>query len=218
VRSRPRRTVFVHSLDRTALVLGSRQAHGIVDSHALRDHGVALLRRRSGGGAVLLDPRAAVWLDLWVPRTDPWWEDDAFEASAWAGTWWVRGLESLGVSALAVHREAAIETEWSQLVCFGSVARGEVTAADRKVVGIAQWRCREGALLHAIAYRSFDWRLLADLLTLEADERERAAAALAAMTVGLEELGIALETSALSDALVDELPDRHTWEVVRSAE
>ena len=47
-----------------------------VHSDTAHELGVAVVRRRSGGGAVLLDPGGVVWVDVVVPRHDPRWDDD----------------------------------------------------------------------------------------------------------------------------------------------
>jgi len=52
IRTLERRAVFLRGVDRPTLVLGSTQDVGIVDTEALIRHGVELVRRRSGGGAV----------------------------------------------------------------------------------------------------------------------------------------------------------------------
>ena len=54
-------------VDRPALVLGSTQRAEVVDERACADAGVEVVRRRSGGGAVLLEPGAVVWFDVVVP-------------------------------------------------------------------------------------------------------------------------------------------------------
>ena len=51
-----------------AIVLGSRQSPDLVDADACRAAGLEIVRRRSGGGAVLLRPDAVVWIDVVLPH------------------------------------------------------------------------------------------------------------------------------------------------------
>src|SRR5580700_5969644 len=88
VRTLGGRTAFVRSIDRPTLVLGSTQDRSIADPGALERRGVTLIRRRSGGGAVLLEPGTAVWLDTWVPRGDALWEEEVARSRLWVGEWW----------------------------------------------------------------------------------------------------------------------------------
>ena len=108
----------------------------------------------TGGGAVLVAPGAQVWLDVWVPRGHPLWDDDVIGAAAWLGHAWVGALTGLGAGPLGVHRGPLAPTAWSDRICFAGFGPGEVFVADRrgdggpppspgaKVVGLAQRRTR----------------------------------------------------------------------------
>jgi lipoate-protein ligase A len=152
----------------SAIVLGSTQKIDDVDAEAAARHSTDVVGRGSGGGAVLVMPDAQVWLDAWVPRTDPLWDDDVIESSWWLGEAWVRGLETLGATGLLVHRGRATRTGWSDVVCFAGVGPGEVMSPTAKVVGIAQRRTRDGARLHSMALVSWSPGALLELLSLEA--------------------------------------------------
>lgn len=211
-----RRRVVVRRADRRAVVLGSTQPGDVVDTAAAAARGVAVVRRRSGGGAVHLQPDDPVWVDLWVPRGDPLWDDDVHAGAGWVGRWWAATLHSLGGGALSVHRGPSTGGEWSGVVCFAGVGPAEVTAGERKVVGIAQWRAREGALFHSAAYLRWDPAPLAALVAAPADERRRMADGLATVAVGLADLlgrpaGTGLRAS-VTDRLLELLPG-DDWDV-----
>jgi len=208
IRALDHRTVFVRMVERPALVLGSTQDIGIVDTQALVRRGVELVRRRSGGGAVLLEPDRAVWVDAWVPRADPLWSDDVTRSGAWVGAWWA---ESLGVPGLDVHGGPPIESRWSGLICFAGLGVSEVVLRGRKAVGIAQWRSQAGALIHSLAYLEIEWERMTELLDLGPD-RARAAPELAASTITVREL-VATDADGLISALLERLPDPSSWEV-----
>jgi lipoate-protein ligase A len=138
------RLVRVLEVDRPALVLGSTQPDADVAPGAGAE--VDVVRRRSGGGAVLLEPGRTVWVDVVLPAGDPLWSDDVGRAFLWLGDAWAAALADLGVADLAVHRGGLVATAWSREICFAGLGPGEVTAGGRKVVGMSQRRTRDGAL------------------------------------------------------------------------
>lgn len=214
-RSTRRRMVFRRA-DRPAVVLGSTQAAGLVDAEAASAAGVAVLRRRSGGGAVHLRPGDPIWVDVWIPRGDPLWSDDVIAGAHWVGRWWASALGSLGAEPLTVHQGRSVCSEWSSAVCFAGLGPGEVSAGERKVVGVAQWRARQGALFHSAAYLRWDPAPLVALLAVTDDARRQMADALPEVAVGLEELLGRPAHRALFESVVDRL-GRHApgggWEM-----
>jgi lipoate-protein ligase A len=130
-------------VDRPALVLGSAQPDSVADRQACVDAGVEVVRRRSGGGAVLLVPGQCAWLDVVVPNADPLWRDDIGRSMWWFGEVWAQALTALGVADVDVHRGPIEHTAWSRLVCFDGLGAGEVTVGGRKAVGISQRRTRD---------------------------------------------------------------------------
>ena len=182
-----RRTVWVLEPTSTAVVLGSTQLDSVLVP------GTPAVRRRSGGGAVLMEPGGLVWVDVFVPAGDPLWEADVGRAFAWLGRAWA---EAVGADARA-HDGPLVATRWSPLVCFAGVGPGEVTVGGAKVVGISQRRTRAGALFQCAALREWRPERLLDRLALTDDERRRGAEALAGVARGLE---------IDADALLDRLP------------
>ena len=52
------------------------------------------------GGSVWLAPGAQVWVDVWLPAGDPWWDDDVARAAVPVGEAWRSALEvSVSVTA-----------------------------------------------------------------------------------------------------------------------
>jgi len=128
---------------------------------------VPVVRRRSGGGAVLVGPGELVWIDVLLPAGDPLWQDDVGRAFHWLGQVWTAALAALGVDA-SWHSGAMICTQWCRQVCFAGVGAGEVTVAGRKVVGLAQRRTRAGALFQCAALLRWDPDRIGHLLELPA--------------------------------------------------
>jgi lipoate-protein ligase A len=147
--------VWVFEATAPALVLGSAQPEDGVDREAAAAAGIDVVRRHSGGGAVLLVPGEHLWVDVLLPAGDPRWHDDVGRAAHWVGDVWAAALADVGVDA-AVHRGPMQPSEWSRAVCFAGLGPGEVTAAGRKVVGISQRRSRAGARFQSVALARWD--------------------------------------------------------------
>jgi lipoate---protein ligase len=190
---------WVFDIERTALVLGSSQRGQVADPMATRQHGVEVVRRNSGGGAVLLVPGRSLWIDVLLPRDDPRWVDDVGLSAYWLGEVWADALGAAGVAAV-VHRDRLEQTTWGRLVCFGAVGPGEVTVAGRKVVGISQRRTRDGARFQCMVMDTWEPGLLLDLLELSPTERAKAWSDLKDVATGP---GVPLD--ALENAVLDRL-------------
>ena len=183
-----------------ALVLGSTQRDEVADAAACRAAGIDVVRRRSGGGAVLVEPGAILWIDVLLPAGDPRWLADVAQAFLWLGHVWADALGALGVEA-RVHEGGLCTTQWSRLVCFGGLGTGEVVDADgRKLVGISQRRTRAGARFQCMAHAAWEPERLVGLLALAPDERSEAASALADVA-----RGVPVDLGALQDAVLAQL-------------
>jgi lipoate-protein ligase A len=197
----PARAVWVLEATAPALVLGSTQSAELVDAEAAAAAGIELARRRSGGGAVLVMPGETAWVDVILPAGDPLWDDDIGRAANWLGRTWQSALAELGVASTEVHQGPLACGPLGRLVCFATVAAGEVTVpgsdGPRKVVGMSQRRTRAGARFQCAAYRRWDPEPLVRLLGLD-DEGRRALADAAA--------GTDRDPATLVDAFVRHLP------------
>lgn len=166
------RAVWLLEAEAPALVLGSTQRPVMVDAAGVVDTGLEVVRRRSGGGVVLVEPATTVWVDVIVPAGDPLWDDDVGRAALWLGRTWQAALASLGVAPTAVHEGALACGPMGRLVCFATVGSGEVTGArGRKLVGISQRRSRAAARFQCAAYSRWEPEPLVRLLGLDGDDR-----------------------------------------------
>lgn len=184
------RAVWVAEPTAAALVLGSTQPDSVVRPGVDID----VVRRRSGGGAVLVAPDDVLWLDVIVPAGDELWDDDVGRAAHWLGQAWAAALGELGVIG-EVHTGGLVRAPWSDEVCFAGLGPGEVTVGDRKVVGISQRRTRSAARFQCAALARWDPEGLAALLV------EVPADAIADVATGV---GVPLDE--LLGALVRSLP------------
>jgi lipoate-protein ligase A len=196
------RTVWVCDPTGPALVLGSGQDDTSVDRAACAAAGIDVVRRRSGGGAVLVEPGALLWVDVLLPAADPLWSDDVGRAFLWLGDAWAAALGSLGVSA-EVHRGPMVRTRWSDRVCFAGVGTGEVVRAGGgpKLVGLSQRRTRAGARFQCAALAAWDPAPLVALLRLTPGEQAAARADLVDVAAGT-----GIDPALLLDALLTTLP------------
>ncbi len=185
------RLVAVCRPTRSALVLGSTQRDDVVDRTACRAAGLEVVRRRSGGGAVLVTPDDPLWVDVWLPAGDELWSADVTAAFDWLGRVWAAALGRTGLTGIEVQGAGpGACTRWSSLVCFGGVGAGEVSVRGRKVVGLAQRRSRAGAWFHGACVLRWDPGPLLDALALDPDERAAARVGLDASATGvLDALG-----------------------------
>lgn len=148
------RAVWWCEVTEPSLVLGSTQSGTDIDVVGAQDLGLAVVSRRSGGGAVYLHPTDALWLDVTISRDDVLWTDDVSTSMVWLGDVFVRAL-SPWIQA-ETYRGSFLPGAHGRSVCFDSLAPGEVTSAGRKLVGISQRRGRFGARMQCVLYRRWN--------------------------------------------------------------
>lgn len=166
-----------------ALVLGRGQRAEEV--HTALD----VVRRHSGGGAVLMDAHL-LSLDVIAPAGHPLVAGDVTQVFLRVGHAWAAALGDLGVEDLDVHTGASaarrLGTPRQRLlaaVCFAQPGRGEVLHQGRKLVGLSQRRRRHGALVQCGLLRAWRPQPLLDALGADPSDAEVLGAA-----VGLEAL------------------------------
>ena len=139
-----RRGVWLMRPTRPAFVLGSSQRDGDVDGEFCLAHGIDVVRRRSGGGAVHVDPVTSVWVDIVIARTDSLWVDDVGRAMHFVGHVWREVLVDLGMDGVITNKDAHVANDWSKTLCVAGRGTGEVfVGSGAKVVGISQRRTRD---------------------------------------------------------------------------
>jgi lipoate---protein ligase len=158
--------VWWFEIDRSAVAIGSGQvAEDVLDLERCADARIEVVRRRSGGGAVLLIPGEVIWVDVVVPTGHRLWSDDVSEAMLRVGERWVEALAPMVHGRhLSVHHGPMTRTAWSTLVCFDGVGPGEVLVDGRKLVGISQRRTRQTARFQCAVHLQYDPLRLPPLL------------------------------------------------------
>jgi lipoate---protein ligase len=194
-------TVWFLDAAAPAVVLGSAEPENHIDRDRTAAAGLELVRRRSGGGAVLVEPESCTWVDLIIPAGHPLWRPDVGVAMHWIGDLWSAALADLGVAS-TVNRAGMRPTEWSPMVCFAGLGPGEVVdGAGRKLVGVSQRRTRRAARFQSLAYHAAPAGDLVEVLALDDTRRAALREALAATTGVLD-----VEPGALAASLVAHLP------------
>lgn len=149
VRKLDQATMFVVRLDAPTLVLGGSQPLEVLDLARVSDTPVR--RRRGGGGLVLLQP-GDIWVDWWLPSHDPRWDADVHVSSLRAGGWWRDTLRTLVPGDVGLHEGALEGALAHRVLCFAGRGPGEVFVDGRKAVGVTQWRVREGIFLSTVLH------------------------------------------------------------------
>ncbi len=196
------RTVRIFIPEDRAVVLGSTQPASHIDEAVAAVAGTRVLRRRGGGGAVLVGPGLVLWTDVVIPAGDPLWSADVGRAFWWLGDVWVAALSAAGMHNGEVWRRGLLRTPWSDRICFAGRGPGEVTVGHAKVVGLSQRRTRAGAHFQCAVPIVWDPSELLAVMDLDNDTRAEAATHLAGMA-----MGVGPEFAArLMPAFLDRLP------------
>ena len=143
--SRARRTgeavLRVYGWSKATLSLGRNQrAAGLYDERALAERGVGVVRRPTGGRALLHHREVTYSVTAPCAPGGTLLAEYARINALLSGA-----LATLGVPVVEAVPSARSSTP-SAVPCFAEPARGELTLDGRKLVGSAQWR-EQGALL-----------------------------------------------------------------------
>lgn len=141
-------SILLPELSEPLVVLGSRQPTDDLNGIALQRDGIGVRRRRGGGGAVLLRPED-VWCEAWLPRSPSEVLVDVRRTAVEIGNVWRGVLRAAGLP-VNVHTGALLDAEQGSIACFAAIGPGEVRLDAAKLVGISQWRVREGTLVSMV--------------------------------------------------------------------
>jgi lipoate-protein ligase A len=185
------------------LSIGMAESIADVDRAACHETGTGVVRRPSGGTAVLhLDQLA--W-SLTLPAGHSLAPGDIVASYAQHAEITLAALRSVGAGARAAstaEARAPLPDQLLQIACFGGLAPHEIVVGDppRKLVGWGQVRRRAVVMHHAALSRRFDPAALPALL---ATDRPGLSRALESRVVGLDEVaGRRVSSRALVAALV----------------
>lgn len=188
---------------RTAVVMGSGQKPEQFRGAVLGERNIELAARRSGGGAVYIEPTGMVWVDVLIPKTSALWDDDLVATFLRVGEMWRRALEVCGVTTALCGAHAPPEPSArnveARLACWAGSGWGELLIDATKVVGLSQRRTRWGARVQGMAVLDGSARNVVEFLDVEP------ATARAVGTAIGEPIVVAVDHAELVNALQDAL-------------
>lgn len=156
------------------LSLGRAQSFSDVDVQALTAKGWDVVRRPTGGKAILHTDELTY--SIISPHTEPRMSGGVLESYATLSRALMRALELLGLSpqAEALHPSAA--GKGGGPVCFEVPSNYEITVEGKKIIGSAQARHREGILQHGALPLFGDLSRITSVLAFQSGaDREQAA-------------------------------------------
>lgn len=199
----------VYSWAKPTLSLGRNQtASGRYDLRQITDRGIDVVRRPTGGRALLH------WHEVTYSVTAPIAEGDSLNDSyTRINRILLDSLSQLGVRA-SESRGGAPTPAPGELPCFATPAEGELVLDGAKLVGSAQYRENGALLQHGSILIDDDQPIIAELLLSAAPELMPPRAATLASAMGrepsIEEVASALFSSvrALEDGDASTLDER----------
>lgn len=160
-------TLRFYGWDPPCLSLGYGQSIRDVDCNRLHYHGWDIVRRLTGGRAILhIDE---LTYSVAVPRTDPRVQGDIVQSYRRLSQGLLAGLELIGANARADKGDPHAR-HFKGPICFEVPSDYEITFDGRKLLGSAQTR-REGAVLQHGALPLYgDIARICEALRFESDE------------------------------------------------
>ena len=164
------------------LSLGYGQRARDADLDALADRGWDLVRRPTGGKAILHGDELTY--SLCLPQDHPLASGDVVESYRRISAGLLRALQELGLEAESERQNASLRPAAVGPVCFEIPSHYEISVAGRKLIGSAQMRRKGGLLQHGSIPLRGDLARVCDVLSFATEEararqkvslRERAA-------------------------------------------
>ena len=129
-------------------------------------HGHDLVRRRAGGGVVLVGPWM-LGLSIVLPPSHPLARLSSAQSYRWVGEAHASVFQEMGLQAKAISpgelrsTGASVFEEGLEWACFGGLSPWELVVGKRKLTGLAQVRGNKGTLIVGGTLMSDpDWNLL----------------------------------------------------------
>ncbi|MBN1136798.1 MAG: lipoate--protein ligase family protein [Anaerolineae bacterium] len=183
------------------LSLGRNQPVTDADLPVCRAAGIDLVRRPTGGRAILHTDELTYSVTL--TASDPRAAGSVVEGYRRLSEGLLAGLRRLGVEAIQARGQRKPASGLTA-ICFDTPSDYEITAGGRKLVGSAQWRSRGRVLQHGTLPLHGDITRVVSYLSMPDGERETQRRALGASALTLEEaLGHTLPFAQVAQALAD---------------
>ncbi len=194
-------TLRLYAWDPPCLSLGYAQSFAEVDRAALEREGWQVVRRPTGGRAILHTDELTY--AVIGPSSDPRLRGSVLESYRRLSQALIRALQELGV-AVQVQEETLPGGTSTNPMCFEVPSAYEITVFGKKLIGSAQARRREGVLQHGSLPLYGDLaRITRGLRFPNEEARQEAARRLRQRATTLEEaLGHRLEWEEVAQTFV----------------
>ncbi|HNT23774.1 MAG TPA: lipoate--protein ligase family protein [Anaerolineales bacterium] len=167
-------TLRLYAWDPPCLSLGYAQPAADVDLPALQARGWHLVRRPTGGRAILHTDELTY--SICGPLTEPRLAGSVIESYRILSAALLAALHRLGLPAQSQATPGPANPNGKGPVCFETPSNYEITAHGKKLVGSAQARRREGVLQHGSFPLTGDLQRITQVLVF-ADPAARSTAA-----------------------------------------
>jgi len=196
-------TLRFFSWDRPSLSIGSFQKAEELDLTKVKEEGVPLVRRPTGGRAVLHD--AELTYSITCPIPSIFFPSDLLGSYNRIGSCFVRGLKALGIEAglYPLRRDGKPTQSGHNPLCFSSPSWYEVLIDNKKLIGSAQRRLKGSFLQQGSLLIKLDIPAILSFQHFKDDEAHRKAkSGLAQKMTALHEHASGIGLVELKDVLV----------------
>lgn len=168
-------TLRLYAWEPPCLSLGHAQPFAEVDAARLQAHGWEVVRRPTGGRAILHADELTY--SVTAPQSEPRLRGNVIESYKRLAAALLNALHRLGLPAEALPKKEESNTRINpEPICFEVPSHYEITVQGKKLIGSAQARKRGGVLQHGTLPLSGDLRRITQALRFP-DEVARARAA-----------------------------------------
>ncbi len=190
-----------------SLSIGSFQKVFALDLDGISARGVPLVRRPTGGRAVLHDSELTYSITCCIPSD--FFPSDLMGSYRKIGACFLRGLDSLGIPAeLVPVRKNSNNNRLGGPLCFSSPSWHEVLAGGKKLIGSAQRRLKNSFIQQGSIIIDKDYDALLSLMKFDDESgREATLDALSRKMTALREHLPQVDIPGLKSAIINGFSD-----------
>lgn len=200
-------TLRLYAWEPACLSLGYAQPSQDVDRLRLAERGWHIVRRPTGGRAILHTDELTY--SVIGPLSEPRLAGSVLESYRCLASALLMALHKLNIPAESQAASSSGESSPKGPVCFEVPSNYEITVYEKKLIGSAQARRKEGLLQHGALPLSGDLTRITEVLSFP-DEATRQAAAirlLSRATTAEQVLGVPLSWEAAAEAFTNAFQD-----------
>jgi lipoyl(octanoyl) transferase len=164
-------TLRLYAWNPYCLSLGHAQSINDVNRIALQERGIDLVRRPTGGKAILHADE--ITYSIAAPQDEPRVSGTVIESYQRLSQALLKALTLLGIHADAKAKEASNTSKPVNPICFETPSDFEITANGKKIIGSAQARRLKGVLQHGSIPLFGDISRIVNLLNYPSQEERQ---------------------------------------------